>query len=271
MATVDQPGTAIAPRGGRTDPRGGDGVSVQPSRPLLFAPARATIRRDAGLWGYERALWRRGLAPVAGVDEAGRGACAGPLVVATVVLPVGGSRSIGTLADSKRLSARLREQVFDDILGVAQAWTTVVIDASEIDLRGVHVANITGMRRAVARLPWRPGYVLTDGFAVAGLGVESTAVLKGDQVVACVAAASVVAKVTRDRIMNDLHSAYPEYDFAQHKGYVTAGHAAALAAYGPCDQHRMSYVNVAEAQRERLSRLEDVVTRTGLRSAMESA
>ncbi|WP_322752129.1 ribonuclease HII [Frankia sp. Cas3] len=247
------------------------GGDVQPDRTLPFTPASATIRRDGGLWGYERALWRRGLGPVAGVDEAGRGACAGPLVVAAVILPTGGSRRLGALADSKRLSARLRDQVFEGILGVAQAWATVVIDASEIDVAGVHVANTTGMRRAVARLVARPGYVLTDGFAVAGLGVGSTAVLKGDQVVACVAAASVIAKVTRDRIMDGLHSGYPEYDFAQHKGYVTAAHAAALAAYGPCEQHRMSYVNVAGAYRERLSRLEDVVTPTGLRSATEGA
>ncbi|WP_131768366.1 ribonuclease HII [Candidatus Protofrankia californiensis] len=238
---------------------------------MPFAPTSPVIRRDCGLWGYERALWRRGLAPVAGVDEAGRGACAGPLVVAAVILPASRSRRLDDLTDSKRMSAQLRERVFDEILSVAQAWATVVIQPFEIDAWGVHVANIAGMRRAVARLTQRPGYVLTDGFAVPGLGAESTAVLKGDQVVACVAAASVVAKVTRDRIMKDLHRRHPEYDFAQHKGYVTAGHAAALAAYGPCEQHRMSYVNVAQAQRERLSRLEDAVTRTGLRSATESA
>ncbi|WP_250285140.1 MULTISPECIES: ribonuclease HII [unclassified Frankia] len=231
-------------------------------------------RGESGLWGCERLLRRRGLAPVAGVDEAGRGACAGPLVVAAVVLPASGSRRLVDLTDSKRLSPRLRERVFDEILSVAQAWATVVIQPSEVDACGVHVANIAGMRRAVARLARRPGYVLTDGFAVPGLGVASTAVLKGDQVVACVAAASVVAKVTRDRIMKDLHHRHPEYDFAQHKGYVTAGHTAALAAYGPCGQHRMSYVNVAQAQRERLARLarlEDAVTRTGLPSATESA
>ncbi len=208
---------------------------------------------------------------MAGVDEAGRGACAGPLVVAAVILPAGRSRRLDDLADSKQLSARSRERVFDEILSVARAWVTVVIEACEIDTRGVHVANITGMRRAVARLTPRPGYVLTDGFAVPGLGVEATAVLKGDQVAACVAAASVVAKVTRDRIMDDLHSCHPEYDFVRHKGYVTAGHATALATYGPSEQHRMSYVNVAEARRERLSRLEDAVTRTGLHSATESA
>jgi ribonuclease HII len=116
-----------------------------------------------------------------------------------------------------------------------------------VDARGLHRSNIDAMRRALEQLPIRPDYMLTDGFGVAGLGVGGLAVWKGDRVSACIAAASVLAKVTRDRIMVDLHETYPCYDFAQHKGYVTAAHAEALALHGPCPEHRMSYANVAAA------------------------
>ncbi len=241
----------------------------------MVTPPPATIRRDAGLWGYERALSRRGLGPVAGVDEAGRGACAGPLVVAAVVLPPVASRRLAGLADSKLLTAAVREQVYDEIVGAALSWAAVELDAAVIDQVGLHVANVTGMRRAVARLSVRPGYVLTDGFPVPGLGADALAVVKGDRIAACIAAASVVAKVTRDRIMRKLDARFPEYDFAQHKGYVTAAHAAALARYGPCEEHRRSYANVADAvvtetDDRRTLRLEDAVAFTSLRGATES-
>ncbi|SNQ47838.1 Ribonuclease HII [Frankia canadensis] len=240
-----------------------------------MTPRGVLIRRDAGIFGYERALDRVGLGPVAGVDEAGRGACAGPLVVAAVVLSPRGQRRLPRLADSKLLTEQVREEVYDDVLAAAADWSTVVIPAAEIDRTGVHVANICGMRRAVARLRDRPGYVLTDGFPVAGFGTESLAVVKGDRVAACVAAASIVAKVTRDRIMRALHPRYAEYDFAQHKGYVTAAHAAALARYGPCDEHRKSYVNVAAhavpTGEARPSRLEDRVLATSAHGVTETA
>jgi len=208
-------------------------------------PRPTTVRRDAGLWGYERALTRAGFAPVAGADEAGRGACAGPLVVAAVVLPEGRRGQVPGLADSKLLSPLARDRVFDAVLARAAAWSVVVVPATEVDATGLHRANLAGMRRALARLAVLPSYVLTDGFPVAGLGVPGLAVWKGDRVAACIAAASVVAKVTRDRIMIDLHERYPAYDFATHKGYVTPGHQAALDALGPCPEHRLSYVNVA--------------------------
>ncbi|EFC80572.1 ribonuclease HII [Parafrankia sp. EUN1f] len=234
-----------------------------------------TVRSDAGLFGYERALTRCGLGPVAGVDEAGRGACAGPLVVAAVILRPGRTRRLARLNDSKLLTERVREEVYADVQASAAAVATVVVPAADIDRIGVHVANIMGMRRAVARLGVSPGYVLTDGFAVEGFGVESLAVIKGDRAVGCIAAASVVAKVTRDRIMRCLHEQYAEYDFAQHKGYVTAAHTAALARYGPCAEHRLSYVNVAAQAgltgKTRLLRLEERVAMTSLRGATESA
>jgi ribonuclease HII len=213
--------------------------------PPFTAPRASTIRRDAGLWGFERALARAGLTPVAGADEAGRGACAGPLVVAAVVLPEGRRGQVPGLADSKLLTAASRERVYAEVVRRADAWSVVVIPPGEVDALGLHVANVEGMRRAVARLPLHPAYVLTDGFPVRGLGAPTLAVWKGDRVAACVAAASVVAKVTRDRLMAQLHERHPAYGFDDHKGYVTATHNAALDRHGPCAEHRFSYVNVA--------------------------
>ncbi|WP_332642807.1 ribonuclease HII [Aeromicrobium sp.] len=203
----------------------------------------ATIRRDAGLYGFERALARQGLTPVAGVDEAGRGACAGPLVAAAVVL----DRPIPGIADSKLLTEARREKCFDLIMKRAVDVSVVIIPAADCDQMGMHVANISALRRALARLAVRPGYVLTDGFPVDGLGVPGLAVWKGDRVAASIAAASIIAKVTRDRIMVRLHEDYPAYDFATHKGYCTSLHQEKLDEHGPCPEHRRRYVNVRAA------------------------
>jgi len=203
-----------------------------------------TVRRDAGLYGYERALARRGLWPVAGADEAGRGACAGPLVVAAAVLPDGKRGEVPGLADSKLLTPLARERVYAQVVKRALSWTAVVIPAQEVDRRGLHVCNIIGMRRALAQLTVTPSYVLTDGFPVPGLDVPGLAVWKGDRVAGCIAAASVIAKVTRDRIMTQLHDRFPSYGFDEHKGYVTPEHQAALREHGPCHEHRFSYINV---------------------------
>jgi ribonuclease HII len=203
------------------------------------------VRRDAGLWGYERALARAGFLPVAGADEAGRGACAGPLVIAAVILPEGRRGQVPELADSKLLSPETRTRVHDEVLARALAVSVVIVSAADVDRLGLHYCNVTGMRRALARLAPVPAFVLTDGFAISGLGVPGLAVWKGDRVVASIAAASVVAKVTRDRIMVDLSERYPTYDFATHKGYVTDRHEHALATSGPCPEHRLCYINVA--------------------------
>ncbi len=180
------------------------------------------------MWGYERALIRAGLAPVAGADEAGRGACAGPLVVAAVVLPDGKRGQVPGLADSKLLTPQAREAVYAQILRRAEAWTAVVIPPSDVD----HAVSTCAMSPACDRqfcgCTVRPSYVLTDGFPVPGLPVPSLAVWKGDRIAACVAAASVVAKVTRDRLMVTMHDDFPVYEFAAHKGYVTPEHQDAL-------------------------------------------
>jgi ribonuclease HII len=211
-------------------------------------PRGATVRRDAGLYGYERALRRHGLAPIAGVDEAGRGACAGPLVAAAAILPPGDRGIVPGLADSKLLTERARERCYDHVVRRALAWSVVVIGPEECDRLGMHVANVEALRRALARLEVRPAYVLTDGFPVDGLEVPGLAVWKGDRVAACISAASVLAKVTRDRLMRELHLTYPEYDFETHKGYVTQAHTEALTTHGPCPIHRRRFVNVRRVE-----------------------
>ena len=210
-------------------------------------PRGLTVRRDAGLYGYERALRRVGIEPIAGVDEAGRGACAGPLVAGAAILPPGKAGIIPGLADSKLLTEKARERCYDQVVRRALAWSVVVIDSGECDRLGMHVANVEALRRAVALLDLPPAYVLTDGFPVDGLGVPGLAVWKGDRVAACISAASVLAKVTRDRLMTEMDADYPAYDFKTHKGYITDVHSAALDEHGPCPEHRRRFVNVRRA------------------------
>jgi ribonuclease HII len=167
----------------------------------MLPPSRTILAREAGLYAMERALQRRGFTHVAGADEAGRGACAGPLVAAAAILPHGRRGEIDGLNDSKLLTATARDRIYDIVIKKALAYSVVIIPAADIDRRGLHVCNVAAMRRAFASLSERPDYALTDGFKVDGLGVPGLAVWKGDQVAACIAAASVLAKVTRDRIM----------------------------------------------------------------------
>src|SRR3954449_2932593 len=221
------------------------------------APARPSPRTAAGLppddrpdalWDMERRLRRRGFSAIAGADEAGRGACAGPLVAAACVLPSGRRGRVPELADSKLLTAAAREREYAEVVDRAVAWSVVVIPVADLDARGMHVTNIEALRRAVWTLDPGPDYVLTDGFPVSGLATPTLAVWKGDRVAACVAAASVLAKVTRDRMMLELHERWPQYDFAGHKGYITDVHSAALDRHGPCPEHRMRFINVVRAR-----------------------
>lgn len=203
------------------------------------------VRLGRGAYSYERALARAGLGPVAGADEAGRGASAGPLVAAAVILDP--ARPIAGLDDSKALTASTRERLFDEIIrrAVAVAWAEV--SHAECDELGMHEANLQALRRAIGRLDVAPHFVLTDGFPVDGLGVPGLAMWKGDKISACVSAASIIAKVTRDRIMCALDEEYPAYGFAIHKGYNTAVHQAALDAHGPCSVHRFRFANVRDS------------------------
>jgi len=193
----------------------------------------------------ESLLIEAGITPLAGVDEAGRGACAGPLVIASVVLADPFAPELAKVRDSKDVSEAEREKLFDLVTSAALSISVITVPAAEVDSRGVHAANLDGMRRAVQGLSVTPNYVLTDGYAIEGLAIPNVAVWKGDQVVTCISAASIIAKVTRDRIMRDLDTEFPNYGFAKHKGYITKVHTEALQEHGPCIEHRRSFANIA--------------------------
>lgn len=204
-------------------------------------------RLGRGPYGYERALARAGLGPVAGADEAGRGACAGPLVAAACVLHP--QRPIPGLDDSKALTPARREALDAEIRRRALAFAVVRIEPAECDQLGMHEADLQGLRRAIARLSVAPSFALTDGFPVEGLGMPGLAIWKGDKVAACVSAASILAKVARDKIMDGYDQEFPGYGFAVHKGYCTSVHQTALEELGPCPIHRWRYENVRRAAR----------------------
>ena len=193
----------------------------------------------------EELLQAAGISPIAGVDEAGRGPCAGPLVIAAVILHDPSAPELAAVRDSKEISEKKREELFDVIMELAASVCIIRVSVQEIDERGVHAANLDGMRRAVKGLTIEPAYVLTDGYPIQGLAIPNVAVWKGDQVVTAISAASIIAKVTRDREMIELDKKYPQYGFAGHKGYITAAHTAALAEHGPCVEHRRSFSNIA--------------------------
>lgn len=194
----------------------------------------------------EQSLIKAGLSPIAGVDEAGRGACAGPLVIASVILKDIASPQLAALKDSKELTEKERETLFPIIHEEALSVSVITVSPEEIDTRGVHAANLDGMRRAVQGLSATPNYVLTDGYAISGMVTPSLAIWKGDQVAPSISAASIIAKVTRDRIMVELDAHFPGYGLAKHKGYITAAHTKALETLGVTEIHRKSYANVAK-------------------------
>ena len=194
----------------------------------------------------EENLLKAGISRIAGVDEAGRGACAGPLVIAAVILKDLKSKNLAKVTDSKKLSPKLRETLFDTIIENSIAYSIIEISAVEIDEIGLQRSNIEGMRRAITALDSKPEYVLTDGYPIPGIEVPNLAVWKGDQVALSISAASILAKVHRDRIMTDLDVKFPGYGLAEHKGYATAVHESAMRKLGVLEIHRKSYANVAE-------------------------
>lgn len=193
----------------------------------------------------ESKLIAAGIHSIAGVDEAGRGACAGPLVVAAVVLKDPHSKDLAEVRDSKELSPSQRESLFEVIKSNAKHYSIIEISAEEIDQIGLHRANLEGMRRAISALEEEPQYILTDGYEIEGLSSPSLAVWKGDQVAISISAASILAKVYRDRLMQILDKEYPGYGLALHKGYVTRVHQQALETIGVSRIHRRSYANIA--------------------------
>ncbi len=195
--------------------------------------------------GIESSLRASGITTIAGVDEAGRGPCAGPLVVAAIILQDSQSPELARVKDSKALSERVREELFEVVLSEARSYSIIEISPAEIDLFGVHKSNLEGMRRAIQALRVLPEYVLTDGYAIEGLAISNLAVWKGDQVSLSISAASILAKVFRDRIMREMDIKYPGYGFARHKGYITTAHTTALHRLGPTEIHRKSFSNIA--------------------------
>ena len=193
----------------------------------------------------ESTLIASGIKEIAGVDEAGRGPCAGPLVVAAVILKDPFAVELERVRDSKELSEKLREELFDVVIVQAKAYAIIEISVEEIDSFGLHKSNLEGMRRAVNSLTTIPEYVLTDGYPIDGLAIPNLAVWKGDQVAISISAASILAKVYRDRIMVKLDSKYSGYGLAKHKGYITAAHTKALGELGVTAIHRKSFANIA--------------------------
>ena len=193
----------------------------------------------------ESTLIASGIKVIAGVDEAGRGPCAGPLVVAAVILKDPFAPQLERVRDSKELSEKLREELFDVVIDQAISYSIIEISVEEIDSFGLHKSNLEGMRRAVNSLAATPEYVLTDGYAIEGLAIPNLAVWKGDQVAISISAASILAKVYRDREMVKLDSKFPGYGLAKHKGYITAAHTKALGELGVSVIHRKSFANIA--------------------------
>lgn len=199
----------------------------------------------------ERELEAAGLGPVAGVDEAGRGACCGPISIAACILPSDLDRAgLDRLTDSKKLTEKTRERLYDVIRDVAVSYSIIHISAEDIDRFGIQHANVSGMRRAVAALEVQPGYVLTDAVKVPGLPMPHLPVVKGDQMAKCISAASVLAKVSRDRVLRTLDEEFPGYGLASHKGYGTKAHMTAVSLHGGTPYHRYSYKNVAAAHQQ---------------------
>jgi ribonuclease HII len=211
---------------------------------------------DEGRLGFERELWQRGVTVVAGVDEAGRGPLAGPVVAGAVVFPrcwleTGLLPGLRELNDSKQLTEIQREKYFTIITAHPDIrFGIAAVDAETIDRVNILQATHQAMNQALAQLLPAPEHVLVDGRAVKTMRFPSTPLVKGDCRSYSIAAASVLAKVTRDRLMRDFDRAYPGYGFAEHKGYGTAQHLAAIASLGPCPIHRRSFAPIRPVEQE---------------------
>ncbi len=194
---------------------------------------------DCGVEAFEEEIQARGFRVIAGLDEAGRGPLAGPVVAAAVVLaPI---KKMAGIDDSKKLSPEQREKFFSLILQQAAAVGIGVVDAREIDRLNILRASLKAMEQAVQNLPLSPDFLLIDGIHSLTLPLAQRAIPKGDQRCQSIAAASIVAKVTRDRLMLAYHDEYPQYNFARHKGYGTREHLQAIRQYGCCPLHRQSF------------------------------
>ena len=198
-----------------------------------------TVRKVSARKNIENALHRYGFVAVAGVDEVGRGCLAGPVMAGAVILHP--DRRIDGLADSKACTELQRDRLYDEICRKAVSWAVIAVDPDEIDRINIHQATLEAMRRAVLSLAPLPDAVLVDAFRIPSLPMAQRGVIKGDRRSSAIAAASIVAKVTRDRLMAALHTADPRYGYDRHKGYATADHLAAVARFGYSPQHRRTF------------------------------
>ena len=197
------------------------------------------MRKVSARKNIENSLHRYGFVAVAGVDEVGRGCLAGPVMAGAVILHP--ERRIDGLADSKTCTLAQRERLYDEICRKSVSWVVMAADPEEIDRINIHQATLQAMRRAVLSLAPLPDAVLVDAFRIPSLPMAQRGVIKGDRRASAIAAASIVAKVTRDRLMQVLHDADPRYGFDRHKGYATADHLAAVSRYGYSPQHRRTF------------------------------
>jgi ribonuclease HII len=227
----------------RRDPRQGARKLYETLRVRYERDRCERVRLD-GMLNFERVLWRSGVVRIAGVDEAGTGPLAGPVVAAAVVFPP--DAEVAGVDDSKRLDAAERERLAAEIRATAAGVGVGLAEVAEIDRVNVYHAALIAMRRAVEALPHPPEHVLVDARTIPGLRVPQNAFCKGDGIDFSIAAASIIAKTHRDRLMADLDRAYPEYGFARHKGYGTAEHQLAIRTHGPCAIHRMSFPVIRE-------------------------
>jgi ribonuclease HII len=187
----------------------------------------------------ENAVRRQGYVHVAGVDEVGRGCLAGPVVAAAVILTP--DHYVPGVADSKVLTAADRERLYAEIQAAAIAWSVAIVDPGEIDRLNIHRASLVAMRQAIESLAPLPGFVLVDGFRVPDLVIPQRPIVGGDRSSTAIAAASILAKVTRDRLMLELHAADPRYGFDRHKGYATRDHLDAVGRHGYSPAHRRTF------------------------------
>ncbi len=193
---------------------------------------------------FEKMYYRRGYHRIAGVDEVGRGPLAGPVVAAAVILP---PKGIGfELFDSKQISSKKREELYPPILKEAVGVGIGIIGQEEIDRINIFQATLRAMVVAIVNLPLPPDFLLIDGTQGLNFSIPQKSIAKGDRLSNSIAAASIVAKVTRDRIMEEFHQQHPEYDFAKHKGYGTKEHRQAIKKFGICELHRKTFRGVKE-------------------------
>lgn len=224
--------------------------SDPPPQAQRRCPPASTRPRAAPSDEHELDLIARGYRLIAGVDEAGRGALAGPVVAAAIILPT--DLRVPALLDSKQLTASQRDTLFALLTASAASYGLGVVQSAEIDALNILRATHLAMRLALDALSPAPDVALVDGLPASGLPVPQQAVVAGDQHCRCIAAASILAKVTRDRIMCALDLRFAAYGFAQHKGYATRSHLAALDAHGPCEAHRHTFAPVRRVTQARL-------------------